>query len=116
MKDNSITLLRVFATICIVLLHCFCYTIGGWGFFGKTVNANMPQVYFYSSELGTLGLFGFTFISGLLFSKLYYGYNKYHDPIKTIKNKFYRLLIPYFFWGEWSKYPIISLIPQYFSL
>jgi hypothetical protein len=99
MEDNrntTITYLRVFATLAIVLYHCFCFNCGEWNFiFHATVRFYKPAVLL----LCAISLCTFCFISGYLYGYLLVQRHKYANTLQFIKSKFKRLLIPYLIWG-----------------
>ena len=92
--NYSISIMRVLATIYIVLYHCFCY-YGLWIIPDAVVNDKV----FYFVPITGLVLNTFVFISGFLFAYLYKSKGKYRDYKSFIINKTRRILIPYIFWG-----------------
>lgn len=84
--------LRVIATLCIVVYHCFCpFNIWEWNS-GTTLGT--CSLFFFEVMLGDKMLSTFFLLSGYLF---YANFDKYRDVVKTFWNKFDRLVIPLIF-------------------
>lgn len=109
-KLHNIVVLRSFAIITVVLYHCYCPWMNAWNW----VETPVRDIYSYVMEVMLVGRMPlFVFVSGYLFSHLYFDRNKYHDFIGFINNKFKRLLIPCFlFTGLMA----ICLGDNYFNL
>lgn len=89
--------------IFIVLYHSVCY-YGIW---------SIPFAKQYESidlwrGVSYIALNAFVFISGYLFSYIYIYTNKYQNYFIFIKNKFFRLLLPYLIWSV----VVLALFPS----
>lgn len=94
--NKTISLLRVFSMLYIVLYHCVCY-YGIWKFFPD--NETYEYIEWWRGG-ANFALDVFVFISGYLFAYLYLYKGKYRDRKAFIKNKVLRILIPYLVWSS----------------
>ena len=93
MKSN-IVILRVIATISVVLFHTLGYYTYAWPFDGTKVY----EYHLFDTFINQINMPLFVAMSGYLF-QIKSKESNYLKPLPFIKNKFYRLIIPYLFWG-----------------
>lgn len=111
-KDYTISFMRVFAMILIVLFHSYCYNYSIWPFFSTSRLESAHDILLLSN----LGISIFVFIAGYLYGIGYYETDKYIDKYNILQNKFKRLIIPYIVWGSITvmifpkAYPIYLLL------
>ena len=95
---HEIDYLRIFATISIVIWHCFYCPIGTWGLLPEDATSHFIMKT-YSFLIPDADMPLFTFISGYLFYFLYKEKGKYRDFFPFLAGKFKRLLVPFFVFG-----------------
>lgn len=106
-RNQSISLLRVIATICIVFCPSFDY-YGMWpSFFPDTTQIGFGKERSYLCETA---LDVFVLIAGFLYATGYFS-GKYRDTTIFLKGKAKRLLIPYLSWSI----ILVVLFPQWCS-
>lgn len=96
MKFDFISILRVISMLLIIMFHCLCFYAGIWWFL---CTETVPAWEIISQPIVRVGLTTFVLISGFLFGYLYIEKNKYRNTFSFIKNKAYRLIVPYLFWS-----------------
>lgn len=95
-KISEITIMRVLAMLMIIAFHSLCFYGGRW------VDIGAIEIPFWKNfmlYLDAIDLNMFVFISGYLFGFLHLYKDKYRDNMLVLKNKSFRLLLPYVFWG-----------------
>lgn len=96
-RDYSISILRVTATLMIVLYHCLAFNAGVWGSFDNPIVYNqyaLPVIY----NIAYVALDIFVLISGVLYYRIGKT-GKYDDVRSFLGGKARRLLVPYIVWG-----------------
>ena len=98
MKLDYISILRSLSIIMVVIFHVYGYMFADH--FPNTKEV-YTEIYFWITTcvLINIAMPLFTFISGFLFEYLYVDKGKYRDFLPFAKNKFSRLLVPYFVFG-----------------
>jgi len=118
MSGNSdrlyyISIIRVYAMLCIVFYHSLCFYAGTWGFI--CADEITPIWRLVAPPIVNIGLTLFVLVSGFLYGYLY---NKgfYRNNKRFVLKKAYRLLIPYFVWGIWQIYCVPGLGKGWYSM
>lgn len=89
---NNIIVLRAIATIAVVIFHCYCE----WTTAGR-FQCPIGSIYEFIFRVVLIGRMPlFVFVSGYLFSHLILDRGKYTTFRGFVKNKFERLLVPFF--------------------
>ncbi len=98
-KLLELTYLRCFATLSLVIWHCFFCPMAVWGIIKDIppIAVNLLKIAYHIIPDANMPLF--TFLSGYLFFYLYHSAGKYRELIPFLKNKVKRLLIPFFVLG-----------------
>ena len=112
MKQSlGISILRIAATVFVVLFHSLGYYTQAWPFDGIKINA-------YSSfdiVLNQITMPTFFFLSGYILGyKVRKG--QYSDKLSFFKNKTLRLLVPYLFWSIIQHLLFLNQVDPAFSL
>lgn len=70
-RDYNIELIRVAATITIVLVHSFSFNMGTWSFFpdSPTASAEIPYFYAILNNVCGIALNCFVFIAAILYAR-----------------------------------------------
>ena len=92
--SNSISIIRVIATLFIVLYHSLCY-FGIWHFQSDVIFYSID----YCRSVCNVCLHTFVFISGYLFAYTIFVKGRKYSRRQYLVNKIKRLLIPYIFWS-----------------
>ena len=95
-KLAYVSLFRVISMTMIVLYHSLCFYIGIWWYLPSEV---IPLWFYLSAPIVIVGLSFFVFISGFLYSYLYFEKGKYRQMSPFWKGKIRRLIVPYVLWG-----------------
>ena len=95
-RDYNIELIRVAATITIVLVHSFSFNMGTWSFFPDSPTASAETSYFYAilNNVCGIALNCFVFIAAILYARGVFT-GKYAKTVDFILKKAHRLLVPY---------------------
>lgn len=111
-KLNNISFIKTIVMLLVVLYHSMLFYTGNW-----LININplkiISWVDYLTSFINTYTMPMFVFCSGYLFFYQKINYNKYTNPVKDIKNRFNRLIIPYISTSIFWIIPIGVLLLNY---
>ena len=96
-KSKELATMKIIKDILMVLVVLYhsmlCSAGGDWG--PEEAYNTSRALYYISSYLNRIHIYAFTFVSGYIFSYLYFETDRYYDFCIVIRKKIKRLIIPY---------------------
>lgn len=96
-KSKELATMKIIKDILMVLVVLYhsmlCSAGGDWG--PEEAYNTSRALYYISSYLNRIHIYAFTFVSGYIFSYLYFETDRYSDFCIVIRKKIKRLIVPY---------------------
>ncbi len=91
---SNLNVVRVILILCIVLYHSSVFWTGTW--LSVPTSQTAPFLGYFAQWLNSFHIYALVFLSGYLFYYQRRELNKYDNFSQFVKNKIFRLLVPYF--------------------